>query len=317
MRNPVRTPFGAIFWNELLLNSKRVAPYFMALLCAGNALLWWARGPARGLGWAVNADFFIAGALPVYSFMTLHMFTVLFMADPVTKDFRIGVDPLVFSKPISRPAYLLGKFFGNFFVLVCCQSAFVLTWFVLQAVPKQGVITLDWKAFPYIKHFLIFVVISHLGLAAFYFAVGALTRNAKIVYGLGVCFYPVYAFYQAVLLKGLPQFWRVVLDPLVMNYSNVHTYNRSAEWLNQLVVPYRSDLIIGRALMILFAAICLAIVYARFAIAERPGKVEKFSVLNLSTAAEGVYYSESALPARPEGFEKFESSEFVPRVDVP
>jgi len=211
MINPARTSFGAIFWNELLLNSKRVAPYFMALLCAGNALLWWARGPARGRGWAVNADFFIAGALPVYSFMTLHMFTVLFMADPVTKDFRIGVDPLVFSKPISRAAYLLGKFFGNFFVLVCCQSAFVLTWFVLQAVPKQGVITLDWKAFPYIKHFLIFVVISHLGLAAFYFAVGALTRNAKIVYGLGVCFYPVYAFYQAVLLKGLPQFWRVVL----------------------------------------------------------------------------------------------------------
>ncbi|HEX5704323.1 MAG TPA: ABC transporter permease [Pyrinomonadaceae bacterium] len=317
MINPTRTPFAAIFQNEVLLNSKRVAPYFMALLCAGNALLWWARGPARGRGWAVNADFFIAGALPVYSFMTLHMFTVLFMADPVTKDFRAGIDPLIFSKPISRAAYLLGKFFGNFFVLVCCQSAFVLTWFVLQAVPKQGVITLDWKAFPYLKHFLIFVVISHLGLAAFYFAVGALTRNAKIVYGIGVCFYPVYAFYQAILLKGLPQFWRVVLDPLVMNYSNVHTYNRSAEWLNQLVVPYRSELIIGRAMMILFAAICLTIVYARFAISERPGKVEKFSVLNLSTAAEGVYYSESSLPARSEGFEKFESSEFVPRVDVP
>ncbi len=317
MINPARTPFGAILWNEVLLNSKRVAPYFMALLCAGNGLLWWGWGPARGRGWAVNADFFIAGALPVYSFMTLPLFTALFMGDPVLKDFRAGIDPLIFSKPVSRAAYLLAKFFGNFFVLACCQSAFVLTWFVLQAVPRQGVITQEAKVFPYIKHFLVFVVISHLGLAAFYFAVGALTRNAKIVYGVGVCFYPVYAFYQAILLKGLPQFWRVVLDPLMMNYSNVHTYNRSAEWLNQLAVPYRSDLIIGRALMILFAAICLTIVYARFAIAERPGKLEKFSVLNLSTAAEGVYYSESSMPARPEGFEKFEPSEFVPRVDVP
>src|SRR5438876_6194508 len=43
-------------------------------------------------------------------------------------------------------------------------------------------------------------------------------------------------------------------------------------------------------MMILFAAICLTILYVRFAIAERPGKVEKFSFLNLSTAAEGVYY---------------------------
>jgi ABC-2 type transport system permease protein len=290
MINPARTAFAAIFQNEVRINSKRIAPYFMALLCAGNGLLWWGWGPATGRGWAVNADFFIAGALPVYSFMTLPLFTALFMADPVSRDFRLGIDPLIFSKPISRAAYLLGKFFGNFFVLACCQATFVLTWFVLQAVPRQGVITQDWKVLPYIKHFLVFVVISHLGLAAFYFAVGALTRNAKIVYGLGVCFYPVYIFSQAVLLKSLPAFWRVALDPLVMNYGNVHTYNRSAEWLNQLVVPYRSDLLVNRAAMILFASICLAIVYLRFTITERPGKVEKFSVLNLSEGVGGFYY---------------------------
>src|SRR5204863_8663244 len=33
MRSPASTVFGAIFWNEVLLNSKRVAPYAMALLC--------------------------------------------------------------------------------------------------------------------------------------------------------------------------------------------------------------------------------------------------------------------------------------------
>ncbi|HWN12095.1 MAG TPA: ABC transporter permease subunit [Pyrinomonadaceae bacterium] len=174
MRNLFHTPFCAVFRNEVLLNSKRVAPYAMALLCAGNGLLWWGWGPATGHGWAVNADFFIAGVLPVYSFLTLPLFTAAFMADPVNRDFRTGVDPLIFSKPISRGEYLLGKFLGNFFVLACCQSAFVLTWFVLQAVPKQGLITQDWKVFPYIKHFLVFVVISHLGLAAFYFAVGVL-----------------------------------------------------------------------------------------------------------------------------------------------
>lgn len=223
MKIPAWTPFGAIFQNEVRINSKRIAPYFMALLCAGNGLLWWGWGPATGHGWAVNADFFIAGVLPVYSFMTLPLFTALFMADPVSRDFRAGVDPLIFSKPISRAAYLLGKFFGNFFVLACCQSAFVLTWFVLQAVPKQGVITQDWRVFPYIKHFLVFVVISHLGLAAFYFAVGVLTRNAKIVYGLGGAFYPLYIAYQLVLLNSLPWRWKLALDPLVMNRGGSFT----------------------------------------------------------------------------------------------
>jgi ABC-type transport system involved in multi-copper enzyme maturation permease subunit len=294
MTNPFQTPFTAIFWNEVLLNSKRVAPYVMALLCAGNGLLWWGWGPASGRGWAVNADFFIAGALPVYSFMTLPLFTALFMADPVSRDFRQRIDPLIFSKPISRAAYLLGKFFGNFFVLVCCQSAFVLTWFVLQAVPKQGVITQGWKAFPYLKHFLVFVVISHLGLAAFYFAVGALTRSPKIVYGLGVAFYPIYIAYQTVLLNSLPWSWKLALDPLVMNSGNVHGYKQSAELLNQLVIVYEPDLIVNRAVMMLLAAICLTILYARFAITERSGKAENFSVLNLSSATEGVYYAESS-----------------------
>jgi ABC-type transport system involved in multi-copper enzyme maturation permease subunit len=311
MRTPFQTPFGAIFQNEVLLNSKRVAPYAMALLCGGNALLWWGWGPATGHGWAVNADFFIAGVLPVYSFMTLPLFTALFMADPVIRDFRAGVDPLIFSKPVSRAAYLLGKFFGNFFVLACCQSAFVVTWFVLQAVPKQGVITQQWKVIPYIKHFLVFVVISHLGLAAFYFAVGVLSRNAKIVYGLGVAFYPLYVAYQTVLLRSLPWRWKLALDPLVMNRGGKF-HAIPAEVMNHLVVVYEPDLIVNRAVMILMAAICLTIVYLRFAMAERPGKVEKFSLLNLSAGIEGFYYDPRSIePTLGEQFEEYDSHEKV------
>jgi ABC-2 type transport system permease protein len=288
MTKPFQTRFGAIFQNEVRLNSKRIAPYFVALLCAGNGLLWWGWGPATGHKWAVNADFFIAGVLPIYSFLFLPLYTALMMADPAIRDFRVGIDPLIFSKPISRAAYLLGKFFGNFFVLACCQSAFVVTWFVLQAVPKQGVITQDWKAFPYIKHFLVFVVISHLGLAAFYFAVGVLTRNAKIVYGLGVAFYPLYIAYQTVLLSRLPWRWKLALDPLVMNRGGKF-HAISAEVMNHLVVVYDTDLIVNRAVMVLLAAICLTIVYVRFTIAERPRKVEELSVLNLTAGVGGFY----------------------------
>jgi len=309
MRSPARTPFGAIFQNEVLLNSKRIAPYVMALLCGGNALLWWGWGPATGRGWATNADFFIAGVLPVYSFMTLPLFTALFMADPVIRDFRAGVDPLIFSKPISRAEYLLGKFFGNFFVLACCQSAFVLTLFALQAVHKPGVVTQGVKVFPYLKHFLVLVVISHLVPAAFYFTVGTLTRNAKIVYGLGVSFYPLYISYQVFLLKSLPWRWRSVLDPLLMNWGKIDR-SRSGELLNQLVITYDSDLIVNRAFMIMIAALCLAILYVRFTIAERPGRVEKFSTLNLSPAAERVYYDlDSFQETRGHQFERPDSPE--------
>ena len=301
---PVRR-FTAIAYNEVLLNSKRIAPYCMALLCAGMGVLWWGWGPAIGRGVAINSDFFIAGVMPPYSFLFLPLFTALFMADPVNRDFRLGVDPLIRSKPISRAEYLLGKFFGNFFVLTCCQSAMVVTWFVLQPVPKKGLVTLPGiTVIPYIKHFLMLVVISHLGLAAFYFAVGVLTRSAKIVYGLGVAFYALYFTYHAVLLDNLPRYWKLALDPLVLNRGDVHVPRSSAEFYNQLVVIYPPDLIINRVVMILLAAIILTILYLRFSTTERSENVEKFSVLNLSTAAQRVYYPDSLQDTLLDDFER-------------
>ena len=288
----IRT-FSAIAYNELLLNSKRVAPYVMFIMCGGNALLWWGWGPATGRGWATNSDFFIAGVLPPFSFMTLPLFTAVIMADPVIRDFRAGIDPLIFSKPVSRAPYLLGKFCGSYFTLMCGQSAFVLTLFMLQWVSKKGIIVQEAKFFPYLKHFLFFVALSHLVLGAFYFTVGTLTRNAKIVYGLGVAFYPVYITYQIVFLKSLPSQWRIILDPLLMNGRNLHS--TSVEVINRLVVTYDANEIINRVMMILLTTICLTILYKRFTTTDRSGPVDKFSVLNLSTAAERVYYPESSL----------------------
>jgi ABC-type transport system involved in multi-copper enzyme maturation permease subunit len=293
MKDPFSSPFAAVFHNEVRLNSRRIAPYLIALLCAGNGLLWWGWGPGLGRGWAVNSDAFIAGALPVYSFMMLPLFTAVIMADPVIRDFRFEIDPLIFSKPISRAEYLLGKFFGSFFVLACAQSAFVVMWFVLQAVPKRGIVSHGVTLIPYIKHFLVFVVITHLTFAAFYFTVGTLTRNSKIVYGLGVLFYPLIATYNIVLLNHLPVRWGGVLDPLLMRWEKME-HSNPAEYINNHIVVYDADLIVNRAAMILIAAICLTILYRRFA-TDRAGDVEKFSVLNLSTAEARAYYNPESL----------------------
>jgi ABC-type transport system involved in multi-copper enzyme maturation permease subunit len=263
----------------------------MALLCGGNALLWWGWGPATGRGLATNSEAFIAGVLPIYSFMTLPLFTAVIMADPIIRDFRAEIGPLIFSKPVGRAIYLLGKFFGSFFVLACGQAAFVVMLFVLQWFSRPGVTQQGLMVVPYFKHFVVFVVMSHLVLAAIYFAVGTLTRNAKIVYALGVCFYPLIISYNIFFLNGLPSRWQRILDPLVMRWGqkrgDVHTL--SAEACNRLVVTYDAELIINRAVMLLIAAGILTLVYRRFIIAEPPQKIH-FSFLNLSTASERISF---------------------------
>jgi ABC-2 type transport system permease protein len=292
LKSIARTPFAAIFRTEVLLNTKRIAPYVMIALFGGNALLWWGWGPAESRGLATNSDVFIVAASVVFSFMTLPLFTAVIMGDPVIRDFRAGITPIIFSKPISRATYLLGKFFGNFFVLVCCQMAFPLTFFLLQGFSKSRMIVQPARFVPYFKHFLVLIVISHLVLAAIYFTIGTLTRNAKIVYGLAVSFYPLYIAYQSVVLKNLSPRWRMALDPLLMNWSDLTTKGQSAEWLNRFIFSYDPDMLANRASMILIAVVCLTILYLRFSMVERFEKSKDKShltTINLVARDESFY----------------------------
>ena len=296
MRIPSLATFGAVFQAEVVFNAKRIVPYALVVLFAANAVLWWGWGPARALGWATNSEYYIVRNLTGFSIILgLPIFNAVIMGDPVIRDFRFGIDPLIFSKPVTRAQYILGKFFGNFFVLVCCQFVFPLTLFVLQAFHRPGMVVLPVRVVPYFKHFFFLLVVSHMVLAAFYFAAGTLTRNSKIVYGLAVCFYPVYIAYQLILLGPLPPSLRTLLDPFAMGLGpKGGGFLNTAEYLNQLVVAYPPILFANRLLMITVTAICLVIVYRRFATTERHKGVAKFAALNLSTAADRVYYQAPA-----------------------
>src|SRR5258706_6962883 len=304
MTNPFQTRFGAIVWNEVLLNSKRVAPYALMIIFGATALMGWRKGPAVALGWATNSDFYIARSLKAFSFLLgLPVFTAVIMGDPVIRDFRLGINPLIFSKPLSRAQYLFGKFFGNFFVLVCCMAAFPLTLLVLQAFRPSQMIVQPLQVVPYVKHFLFFVVITHLALAAIYFTVGALTRNNKIVYLLAVCCYPLFVSYGLFVLRGLTIRGRNFLDPFLLSSGPSNNgFGNSADYLNQYILSYTPDMLWNRVLVIVVAGVCLTWLYLRFTTAELSKKTSPSGVsLGISTVTENANYdSESFSETRRE-----------------
>jgi ABC-type transport system involved in multi-copper enzyme maturation permease subunit len=282
------------------------------IIFSANATLWCLAGPAAGRGWATNSDFYIARLFGGFCFMTMPLFTALIMGDPVIRDYRTRIDPLIFSKPVSRGQYLLGKFFGNFFVLVCCLGCFALTACLLQPFGRSGMIVLPMRVVPYLTQFFFFVVVSSLALAAICFTVGTLTRNVKIVYGLVTSFYLLYISLQ-IALKGLPLRWRIILDPLLFNWDELYK-RRSADFLNQFVLNYSGDMIANRALMLLVSVICLMSLYFRFSMVERFKKVKRdnqFTTIDLRTIDEHLYNEAAsfdfALPAHGEGAAPFKS----------
>ncbi len=278
----------------MLLNAKRVAPYLLMALFSSNALLWWAWGPAVQMGWATNSDFYIQRNCAAFSFILgLPIFTGIMVGDAVIRDFRLGIDPMIFSKPIGRGSYLLGKFFGNFFVLVCCQLAFPITFCLLQWVPFQGMVKLPVRITPFFKYFFFVVVISHLCLAGLYFAAGTLTRNAKIVYGLAACFYPVYIALQIFFFTRVPTVFSVLFDPLGFNLRSMKpdVWSMSPDVVNHLIVDYTLAQYANRACVIIMTALCLLIVYLRFKI-EPPNASDHFTKLTLlEDAPDRVAYS--------------------------
>lgn len=299
MRSTFQNSFGAVFKNEVLLNSKRVAPYALIVLFTAHAILWWGWSAAATFGWATNGDFNIVRNFQGFAFILgLPIFTAVIMGDAVIRDFRFGIDPLIFSRPISRTAYLMGKFWGNFFVLVCCQAAFALTMLALQWFPTSRLLVLPVRVWPYFKHFIFFVVVSHLFLAAVYFTIGTLTRKAKLVYAAAVAFYPLYIGYQAFLLKLLPARWRVLLDPMMLNAATIPRVKwEDAAWVNQIVISYSADMMMNRLFMVAVAAVLLMILCLRFAITTADRNSENFSVLNISTANERIHYDRETIIA--------------------
>lgn len=258
------TPFSAIVESDLRYHVKRVAPYVLMAIFSGNAALWWGAGPAPVRGWATNSEMFIVSTFAVFTFMTLPFFTALMMGDPVIRDFEIGIDPLVFSKPVSRLQYLLAKFAGNFFVLVCCQSFFALTLVVLQAVHVDGMLVVPSRVIPYAKHFFLIIVLSSLPLAVLSFTIGTLTRNVKLVYGMTTAVYLLYVAWQTKVLKSLLPRWQVILDPLLMNWGKYETGTLTGAPLNQVAFHYDAGLIANRLLVISLSVACFALLYWRF-----------------------------------------------------
>src|SRR5262249_12576550 len=107
----------------------------------------------------------------------------------------------------------------------------------------------------------------------------------KIVYGLALGYYPLYIGWQLLVLRRLPQSFRIFLDPLLMNHPAEQPWNHTADWVNHLAIDYTADILLNRLIVILAAASCLTFLCLRFAIGGRRNNSERFTLLRLSTSS--------------------------------
>ena len=173
------------------------------------------------------------------------LFGLLIMAaifgTAMLRDFQRDTYQLLFTKPISKFAYLGGRWAGSFVITVLIFSGLLLGTFLGTLAPwtdqtRIGPNHLWW----YLQPFLSLVVVQIFFCGSLFFAVAALSRKIFIVYLQGVALFMTYLIGVTVFsaTRSLEHFWSGILDPIGLLLNNAVTRYWSVDQKNTLLYPW-------------------------------------------------------------------------------
>ena len=142
------------------------------------------------------------------------------------RDFQRDTLQLMFTKPITKFAYLGGRWAGSFVTCVFVFSGMAIGEAAGTLAPWADHTRItSGHAWWYWQPFLFIVVIQIFFLGSLFFMVAALSRKIFIVYLQGVAFFMMYLIANAVFTttRSLEHFWSGIFDPVGLQLSDVLT----------------------------------------------------------------------------------------------
>ena len=144
----------------------------------------------------------------------------------ILRDFQRDTIQILFTKPISKFAYLGGRWAGSFAATVFAFSGLLFGEFFGTFAPwadhaRIGANHLSW----YLQPFVFIVVFQIFFLGSFFFLVAALSRKIFIVYLQGAAIFMLYLIGITIFsaTRSLEHFWSGILDPVGFLYNDAIT----------------------------------------------------------------------------------------------
>ena len=135
----------------------------------------------------------------------------------ILRDFQRDTYQILFTKPISKFAYLGGRWAGSFVTTVFAFSGVLLGAYLGTFAPWADHARIGPNhLWAYLQPFLSIIVVQIFFLGSLFFAVAALTRRLFIVYLQGVALFMIYVIGITVFsaTRSLERFWSGILDPI-------------------------------------------------------------------------------------------------------
>ncbi len=166
----------------------------------------------------------------IYNDIGIAFFGIIIIAaifgTSVLRDFQRDTIQILFTKPISKFAYLGGRWAGSFVATVFAFSGLLFGEFFGTLAPwadraRIGPNHLDW----YLQPFFSIVVFQIFFLGSLFFLVAALSRKIFIVYLQGAAIFMLYLIGLGIFsaTRSLERFWSGILDPIGFLYNDAIT----------------------------------------------------------------------------------------------
>jgi len=159
----------------------------------------------------------------------------------ILRDFQRDTFQILFTKPISKFAYLGGRWAGSFVTTVLVFAGLIIGLYLGTLAPwadhaRIGPNHLRW----YLEPFLSIVVIQIFFTGSLFFVVAALTRKIFIVYLQGVALFMTYVVGVTVFsaTRSLEHFWSGILDPVGLLLNNAVARYWSVVEKNSQLFPW-------------------------------------------------------------------------------
>jgi ABC-2 type transport system permease protein len=162
----------------------------------------------------------------LYTFFTLFGTIIIaaIFGTSVLRDFQRDTYQLIFTKPITKFAYLGGRWAGSFVTCVLTFSGMVFGEMAGTLAPWADHTRIaTGHAWWYWQPFLFIVVIQIFFLGSLFFMVAALSRKIFIVYLQGVAVFTFCLIASTIFsaTRSLEHFWSAILDPIGLQLADV------------------------------------------------------------------------------------------------
>jgi len=190
----------------------------------------------------------------------------------ILRDFQRDTYQILFTQPISKFAYLGGRWAGSFVTTVFAFSGTMLGTYLGTFAPWADHTRIGPNHFwTYFQPFISILVVQIFFIGSIFFAVSALSRRIFVVYLQGVALFMVYLIGLTVFFatRSLERFWSGIFDPVGVILLNDITRYWTVVERNNLFVGWAPALAGGvflynRLLWIAVGALSLVTVWALF-----------------------------------------------------